>query len=260
MTPGTFRRHACTLGAILSVALAPLAAQVTESPFTVRPGSLRVEMDGLRLALDREDGTGASYQALAVASTFVTAGLAEAVDVQIGADLFLRERVTYRGARDSASGLGDLSMRMKWTLWRDARAGAALAVMPYVKLPSGSGAVGSDAVEGGVLVPWAAGLPGGIVSGAMFRWDVLRNDAEDGYDSRWLATGYLQRNLTRALALYGEATLQASSTGASDTAGTIGAGALVQVTRRLQLDYELQRGVNRRASAWTHVLRVNWDW
>jgi hypothetical protein len=233
---------------------------VTESPFTVAPGSLRVEMDGLRLSLDREDGTGATYNALAVASTFVTAGLAEAVDVQIGADLFLRERVEYRGSRDSSSGLGDLSMRMKWTVWRDAKRGAGLAVMPYVKLPAGSGAVGTDAVEGGVIVPWAAGLPGGVVSGAMFRWDVVRNDAENGYDSRWLATGYLQRNLTRALALYGETTLQAASTGASSTAGTLGVGALLQVTRRLQLDYELQRGLNRRAAAWTHVLRVNWDW
>jgi hypothetical protein len=254
------RGLAILAGFACAQALPRLAAQVTESPFTVAPGSLRVEMDGLRLSLDREDRSGATYNALAVASTFVTAGLAEAVDVQIGADLFLRERVEYRGSRDSSSGLGDLSMRMKWTVWRDARLGAALAVMPYVKLPSGSGAVGTDAVEGGVIVPWAAGLPGGVVSGAMFRWDVVRNDAENGYDSRWLATGYLQRHLTGALAVYGEATLQAASTGASNTAGTLGVGALLQVTRRLQLDYELQRGLNRRASEWTHVLRVNWDW
>jgi hypothetical protein len=60
--------------------------------------------------------------------------------------------------------------------------------------------------------------------------------------------------------LYGETTLQAAATGASSTAGTLGVGALLQVTRRLQLDYELQRGLNRRAAAWTHVLRVNWDW
>lgn len=246
--------------ACCALALPRLAAQVTESPYTVAPGSLRVEMDGLRLSLDREDGAGATYNALAVASTFVTAGLAESLDVQIGADLFLRERVEYRGRRDSSSGLGDLSMRMKWTVWRDARLGAALGLMPYVKIPSGSGAVGTDAVEGGIIVPWAAGLPGGVVSGAMFRWDLVRNDDENGYDSRWLATGYLQRHLTRALALYGEATLQAASTGASNTAGTVGVGALLQVTRRIQLDYELQRGVNRRASEWTHVLRANWDW
>lgn len=254
------RGLAILAGFACALALPPLAAQVTESPYTVAPGSLRVEMDGLRLSLDREDGAGATYNALAVASTFVTAGLAESVDVQIGADLFLRERVEYRGSRDSSSGFGDVSMRMKWTVWRDARRNAALAVMPYVKLPSGTGAVGTDAVEGGVIVPWAAGLPGGVVSGAMFRWDVVRNDAEDGYDSRWLATGYLQRHLTRALAVYGETTLQAASTGASNSAGTLGVGALLQVTRRLQLDYELQRGLNRRASAWTHVLRVNWDW
>jgi len=243
-----------------ALALPPLAAQVTETPQTVAPGSLRVEMDGLRLSFDREDRAGATYQALAVASTFVTAGLTQDLDVQVGADLFLRERVEYRGARDADSGLGDVTLRMKWTVWRDARLGAAVAVMPYVKLPSGSSAVGTDAVEGGVIVPWAAGLPGGIMSGAMLQWDLVRNDAGNGYDSRWLATGYVHRHLTQALAFYGEATLRAASTGWSDSAGTLGVGALLQVTRRTQVDYELQRGLNRRASAWTHVLRVNWDW
>ncbi len=258
--PAPTLRGVFSLLAFAVVAGASAFAQVTESPVTVAPGRLRIEMDGLRLSLDREDGAGNRYRALAVASTLATAGLTSDLDVQIGVDLFLRERIEVRGERDSSSGLGDLSFRMKWTFWRDARLGAALAIIPYVKLPSGTGGVGSDAAEGGIILPWAAGLPGGVITGAMVRWDLVRNDDENGYDSRWLATGFVQHSLTSALTLDGEATLQAASTGLSNSAGTVGVGALLQVTKSVQLDYELQRGLNSRAAEWTHVFRVNWDW
>src|SRR5688572_22006466 len=112
-----------------------LFAQVTEAPLTVAPGKRLVEMDGLRLSVVRENGDGVKYSALAVASTLVTAGLTDSLDVQAGVDVFLRETVKFQGARDSHSGIGDLSFRMKWTFWRNEKLGAALAVIPYVKLP-----------------------------------------------------------------------------------------------------------------------------
>lgn len=253
-------RAAGVLIAFFVVAGTPFDAQVTESPRTVAPGKLLVEMDGLRFAVDREDGSGAKYSALAVASTIVSAGLTDSLDVQAGVDLFLRERVELNGQRDSHSGLGDMLFRMKWTFWRDDRREAALAMIPYVKIPSSTGGVGTDTMEGGIIFPWAAKLPGGLVTGAMFRWDLVRNDARNGYDSSWLATGFVQRNFTSALALYGEATLRTASTGTSDSAGTLGVGGLLNLTKSLQLDYELQRGLNTRAAEWTHVLRVNWGW
>lgn len=224
------------------------------------PGKLLIEMDALRLSGDRENGDGVKYSALAVASTLVSAGLTDFLDVQVGVDVFLRETVKFQSARDSRSGIGDLSFRMKWTFWRNEKLGAALAVIPYVKLPSSTGDVGTDSMEGGVIVPWGATLPGGITTGAMFRWDVVRNDADNGYDARWQATGFVQRSLTQALSLYGEAILLATSEGFSDSAGTVGVGGLLRVTKRVQLDYELQRGLNSRASEWTHVFRVNWEW
>ena len=240
------------------VALLPVFAQITESPRTVAPGRVLVEMDGLRFSVDRSDNE--KFSGLAVASTLVTAGLTDSLDVQVGVDVFLRESVTVGGARDSHSGLGDTAFRMKWTFWRNEQLGAAMAVIPFVKIPSSTGSVGADSMEGGVILPWAMKLRGGTTAGAMFRWDVLRNDADDGYDARWHATGFVQQNLTKALAIYGESTLVATSTGFSKSAGTIGVGGLLQLTKSVELDYELQRGVNSRASDWTHVFRVNWGW
>ncbi|HVS52751.1 MAG TPA: transporter [Opitutaceae bacterium] len=239
-----------------------LCAQLTEHPQTIEPGKILVRMDGLTLGLDRSPAPAAEnkYTAVGVASTVVSAGLTSSVDVQVGFQLFLRETYEFKGARTSHSGLGDLSFRTKWTFWRDDRIGAAAAVIPYVKVPTNTGGVGNKSVEGGFILPWEMAVGAGFRAGAMFQWDVVRNDADNGYDSRWLTTGFVQRNLTNALAFYGEGTLRVASTGLSDWAATIGAGVLWNVTKRLQLDYELTRGLNGDATDWLHVWRVNWEW
>jgi hypothetical protein len=239
---------------------ASMPGQVTESPYTVAPGRILIESDGIKLSFDRAEAAGNTYTAVGVASTIVTAGLTSSVDLQVGADLFLRRVVNVGGVRDSRSGLGDLFFRAKWTFWRDESLGEALAVLPYVKLPANTGGVGNKSLEGGLIVPWAMKLGEGLSAGAMFRWDAIRNDDDTGYDARWQVSGFALRNLTREFAFYGEATMVAFSTGLSDWAGSLGVGALLQATKRLQLDYELQHGLNSHATDWTHTFRINWEW
>ncbi|MBI4622875.1 MAG: transporter [Verrucomicrobia bacterium] len=251
-------RHAWVgLAAWLPVSL---PAQVTESPRTVAPGRVLVRIDGLKLTFDRADAAGNTYDAIGVASTTLRAGLTEMVDLQVGLDFFVKETVRFRGARDSDSGLGDVSFRTKWTFWRDDKSGAAAAVMPYVRFPTGSSAVGSKAVEGGVIVPWAMDAGAGFRAGAMFQWDVVRNDADNGYDAHWFVSGFAVRDLSQAFAVYGETTAEIPSTGFSNSAATMGAGVLWRFSKNLVFDYELQRGLGDRAPAWTHIWRANWEW
>jgi hypothetical protein len=246
-------------GGFLALVLAmPLDAQVTESPFTVAPGRVLVEMDGLRFAVDRDSGS--RFTGLAVASTLLSAGITSYLDVQAGVDLFLKETYRVGGSRDSQSGIGDLAFRMKWTVWRDDSRGAGLALIPYVKIPSGTGRVGSDAMEGGLIMPWAMKLRTGAIVGAMFQWDLVRNDDENGYDGHWHTSAYIEQTLVGGLAVYGEATAIATSTGLSKSTGTIGIGGRLRVAKNIELDYELQRGVSNRSTDWMHALRVNWEW
>jgi len=247
------------LGAWAAWAL-PAAAQVTERPQTTPPGRVLMRIDGIRLSFDRSDAAGNTYDAVGVASTTLRTGLTETVDIQVGLDLFLRETIRSGGRRNSHSGIGDVAVRTKWTFWRDEKAGAAAAVMPYVRFPTGSGGMGSEAVEGGVIVPWAMETGAGFKAGAMFQWDTVRNDADNGYDARWFVSGFAIRDLTQTIAIYGEATAETRSTGFSESEVTIGAGVVWRLSKRLELDYELQRGINSRAAAWTHILRANWEW
>lgn len=246
--------------ALLTGLLPVVQAQVTESPQTVAPGRFLVEMDGLRLSYDRADAAGNKVTAVAVASTFVSTGLTATVDLQVGMDLFLRRSVETRGWRDTRAGIGDLFFRTKWRLWEDKTAGAALAVMPYVKIPSNSAGLGNGAVEGGLVIPWEIKTGAGFTAGAMLSWDVVRNDDDNGYDAHWHLSAVAQRELTRTLTAYAETMLSFYSTGWSAWQGTVGAGLLWQLTGSVQLDYEMIRGLNRQATDWQHIFRVNWEW
>ncbi len=244
----------------LALLALPAVAQVTESPRTEAPGRVLVRIDGIKLSFDRADAAGNRHDVIGVASTTIRSGLTETVDLQLGLDFFIKETVDTGGARRSGSGLGDLSLRTKWTFWRDEKAGAAAAVLPYVRLPTGSGGVGGKAVEGGVIVPWAIDAGAGFRAGAMAQWDVVRNDADNGYDARWFVSGFAVRDLTRAFSVYGEATAELDSTGFSSSAATVGGGVLWRFTQFLEFDYELQRGLGLRAASWTHIWRANWRW
>lgn len=258
MIPLRRSRWAWLVVGVVALGLGAARAQVTETPQTVAPGKILFEVDGVRLSLDRADAAGNKYSAVGVADAIVSVGITSTFDVQAGFGLFHRETFEFRGVRDSHSGLGDLSFRMKWTFWRSES--AAMAIIPYVKLPINDDGIGNNSVEGGFIVPWEMSVGAGITAGAMFQWDHVRNDADDGYDARWTFTGIVQRRLPLGLNLYAEALFEASSEKFSQWAGTIGAGATWQLTSRWQLDYEILRGINRHATDWTHVLRINWGW
>ncbi len=237
-----------------------VAAQVTESPMTVAPGHFLLKVDAVSLKFEDQASVpvGTRYSAVGVGATFLTTGLSEHVDLQVGLELFLRARLKTSGGTTSNSGIGDLYIRPKWTFWSDAGLQSLAAVMPYVKLPSNSGGVGNHAAEGGVIVPWSMALDRGYRAGAMAEWAVVRNDADNGYDSRWGASMVLQGDLNPSVGLYAESTLALTTAGLSRTALTAGGGLTVEATRNVQIDLEFSAGLTRGAADWNPVLRVRW--
>lgn len=238
-----------------------LRAQLTEVPYTVAPGAILLEADVVSLDVDRRDTEAGEveYSAVGVGSTFVTTGVTERLDVQVGATLYLRESYTSGSQRERHSGVGDVFLRTKLMVWQHETGGAALAVMPYVKLPTGSGRIGSDAVEGGLIVPWSLNTVGGFDVGAMFQWDLARDSADVGYDSRWMVSAMAGRALTATLAFYGEATLGVASAGDERTSGTLGAGVTWVMRRGLSWDLAVNRGYTSGSNDWHRVARINWS-
>lgn len=250
-------RRQLTVGCLVWMALGAAAgqAQITEWATTVAPGRFLIEMDALSLTTDHEGGD--KYTALGAASTFLTTGLTANWDVQIGAELFLTQKSDSGGLRERHSGIGDVYFRTKWRFYEDTASGTAIALLPYVKIPTNSGGVGNNSLEGGLIVPWLTNLPGGITVAAMAELDFLRNDNDDGYDSFWYGSMSLSRQVTKSIGLYGELALGKSS-GGVPWDGTMGAGVTLAMSDDVWWDFAVYRGISRGASDWNHVLRLNW--
>lgn len=244
--------------AVLLPALAAAVAgraQFTETPITVAPGRFLLEVDALSLSIDREPGL--KYTAFGAATTFLSTGLTSRWDIQVGAEFFINQKFDAAGLTERQSGMGDLYFRTKWRFYESESTYTSIAVMPYVKIPTNTGGVGNDAVEGGLIIPLQSELVGGFHFTAMAELDFVRNDNDDGYDSNWFASASVSRQVLKLIGLYGEASVAKSTSGAP-WEGTMGAGATLTVNEHAWWDYGIYRGISSGASDWTHVLRFNW--
>ena len=229
-------------------------AQLTEWPTTVKPGRFLIEMDAISLTLDREEDF--KYTAFGAASVFLTTGVTQNLDVQVGAEFLITQRIETSGFTDRSTGVGDVYVRTKWRFFEAKDSYNAAAIIPWVKIPTNSGGVGNDAVEGGIILPWEARFPGGVNLYAMAELDFLRNDADDGYDTDWFGSMALSRQLIGGIGAYAEIAGGKSSGGGSFE-GTMGGGVTWAVREYAWWDFAVYRGITRGAADWNPVVRFN---
>lgn len=243
-------------GGLLLCGVAGLRGQITELPETVAPGKFCLEMDALTLTVDRE--AGGSFTGFGAATTFVTTGLSANWDIQLGAEFFISQKYEEGGFTERSSGIGDVYVRTKWRMFDDPETGTALAVIPYVKIPTNSGGVGNHSVEGGVILPWRTTLAGGFDLSAMAEVDFLRNTDDNGYDVNWYASAALSRSLTKVIGFYAETAL-AKSSGVAGTQGLLGGGLTWAVSDAITWDVAAYRGLSRSAPDWNYTVRLYLD-
>ncbi len=259
MAPIRLARRCALGGLVFAVACqSGLRAQVTESPKTIEPGSVLMRMDAISFGLQPDSAAPNQYRALALGTTLVSAGITDSVDFEAGTQLFLRDTFDTSGSEHTESGIGDFTLRTKWTFWRDAPSGQEAAVVPYVMVPVNSSAVGNNFVEGGVIVPWARDIAAGLRAEAMAEWDEFRNVSNTRYDTRWYASAAAQWDLGGRIGAYAEATASLTTAGSSSDYATVGGGATLSVSKDFQWDYEVSRVVGPGKNQWTQVLRFRW--
>lgn len=146
---------------------------VTESPYTLDAGHVQIELSLAEYTRGRDNST--TLDALPVN---VKVGLSDHVDVQL---LFTPyQRVESEDGVDQ--GFGDETLlRLKINLQGNDHERTAFAIMPYVKLPTGTGGLSNDHVEGGLILPVATDLPGDWALGAMLEADLVYRDEGRGY-------------------------------------------------------------------------------
>lgn len=145
----------------------------TESPYTVDAGHVQIELSAAEYTIGRDRS-----RTLDVLPVNLKLGLVDHVDLQL---LFTPyQRVREDG--EVTSGFGDETLlRLKVNLQGDDHQRTAIAVMPYVKLPTGTGGLSNGHVEGGLIVPVATDLPGDFSLGAMIEADLVFHEEKRGY-------------------------------------------------------------------------------
>jgi hypothetical protein len=234
----------------------------TESPHTVDPGHFQIEADILNYTYDRHNPArdDVSVESVAIAPVNLKAGLCNRVDFQLVVESYSSVRTHDRasGVVETHRGFGDITPRLKWNVWGNDRGATALALMPFVKLPTSQDDLGNNSVEGGIIVPLAVELPRGWGVGLMTEFDVKRDESGLDHHVEFINSITFGHDIAGHLAGYVEFFSAVSAESGSEWIGTVDLGLTYRFTDDIQLDAGVHLGVTRSADDINPFLGVAW--
>lgn len=222
---------------------------VTESPYSVDAGHLQIEMDIVSHTRDRHtperDGGSESWS---FANTNLKLGLTNRIDLQFVVPVYQR-------IRSGPSGFGDITIRLKANLWGNDAGDTALAVMPFVKIPSAEDGLGNGKVEAGIIIPFAAQLPREWNFGAMLEVDFLSDEDGSGRQTDFVTSLTFSHAIVGELGGYLELVSVIGTE--SDWVATFNTGLTFGVSDNVQLDAGINVGLTRAAEDLTPFLGLS---
>lgn len=202
----------------------------TESPITVPAGHFQIEMS----FFDHSRESGVESRAFGLMN--LKAGLLPNTDLQVVFDFWARER-----ADQTRAGFSDVTLRLKQNLWGNDGGTTALALMPYVKIPTDS-ELSNGEWEGGLIVPLGINLSDRLYLGLMAEMDIVHDEENGGHDLEWLHSATLGFALTEQLGMYVE--LAGIAGGQTDYQAIFDAGLTLAVSDNLIFDVGVRIGLN----------------
>jgi len=234
----------------------------TESPYTVDAGHFQIEMDVLSYAYDRDNGLPGDtrVESVSIAPMNLKVGLCNRADLQLVLETYTSVRTHVRATRqvEKQRGFGDILVRVKGNMWGNDGGPTALALMPYVKLPTNQDDLGNNSVEGGLIAPLAVELPRGWGMGLMTQFDYVRDEGARGHHPEFVNTITFGHHIVGDLDGYIEFFSAVSTERGSEWIGTVDAGFTYGLTDDIQLDAGINIGVTRSADDWNPFLGISW--
>lgn len=233
---------------------------VTESAYTVDAGHFQVEMDVLGFASDRHnrDRANVRVESWSWANANFKVGLFNNVDLQFVVPFYNEVRTDDAGAVAHQRGFGDMEARVKINLWGNDGGTTALALMPFVKIPTAQDNLGNGAVEGGLIIPLAVELPAGWSMGLMAEFDINEDSDGSGYHIEFVNSITFGHDIVGPLGGYVEFVSIASTEPGSAWNATFNCGLTYAVSGNLQLDAGVNIGLTRDADDVNPFVGVSW--
>ena len=232
---------------------------LTEGPYTVDAGHFQVESDIGTWTHDT-DASGVVSEMTKLASVNLKTGLLPSLDLHLILDSYVRTRTEDRAAGISgrASGLGDLTVRLKKNFWGNDSGSSAFGVIPYFKVPTAWRGIGNGSVEGGLLFPLAVRLPGEFDLGLQTRLDCLRNDGRSGHHLESVNSVVVGHSIVGPLSGYVEFFTIHPFESNSPWQGLVDCGLTYLLTEDIQLDAGCNFGVTASAPDYNPFLGLSW--
>ncbi len=175
-------------------------------PCTVDRGHLQLETDVFSATFDRSGGS--VTDTYLFTNPTLKLGIADRTDVEVNIAPYEEVRTHAPGAAPSQTlyGPGDLILRLKQNFFGDYRGPLALAVEPFLKVPTARAGIGNGAYEGGVVLPVAAALTKSIILNLSPEVDISKDMVGGGVHLAPVeiinVTWSLPKNLTLSTELY----------------------------------------------------------
>ncbi len=206
----------------------------TESPYTVDKGHFQAEMDLWNVGFSKDE-TGATSRGGNIGLINAKVGVTDTSDLQV-----ILQPLAQEG---SETGFGDTIVRFKQNLFgASGQEPWAIALMPYVKLPTQVAKLGESKTEGGLIGLYATTLADEIGFGAMLEWDLVANE-ESGYHHEWVQTVTFSHDIFGELAGYAELYSMMSSEAGATWASTFDFGFTYGIAQNVQLDAGVNIGL-----------------
>ena len=214
----------------------------TESPFTVDPGLVQLEMNAASYTRDREGGIRSTEWV--VAPFNLRYGITPNLEAGIFVVPYLHVQEEPRGGPSTgARGIGDTILRMKCNFWGNDGGPTAFGIFADLKLPTAARGLGNDEVEGALTLPIAYELSAGWEGAAMTAVEWIKTDA-GRRRAVWINTITFARELATDLGGFLELT---SAAGDGAHVATFNCGLTKRIGPMLQLDGGVNVGLSRSA-------------
>lgn len=227
---------------------------LTESPYTVDAGRVQIESDVIRYS--RDEDAGVQTETWLPLTLNLKLGLDGSTDFQLVTEWCRFERVTGPGATPSVErrGFGDMVFRLKRNLFGNDEGRVAVALLPFISVPTSTNGVGDESISAGIALPVAVDLGTGWSLGLMGEVDQLEDGDEDGRHLEYTGTATAGRALFGPLGWFVEfaATLRPAREGV--WIGTADAGITYSLSQNTQLDGGTYVGVSDAADDITFFL------
>lgn len=232
----------------------------TESPYTVDAGHFQIELTFLAYASERGRLEGKSYEldAWAIAPMILKVGLLNQLDAQLVLEPYdvVRERIGT--GRVTSRGFGDMTLRLKYNFWGNDGGRTAFAATPYVKFPTSAEGLGNNSIEGGLVLPLSVNLPQDFWLGLTTRFDVIRDEGEDGYHPEFMNSISFGAQLFAKAFGYMEFFSLVSTERDAKCLSTFNTGFIYSLSANLQLNAGVNLGLTRSADDWNPFVGMAW--